>query len=317
MYAPVDEYSNMGQLDTRFLNDNLKYYKGDSLTKFTYDCQHNTLPFYSFIMCWLPGADAYTDTSMHPNSLVQPGENLLAAVYNTLRSSNCWNDTLLVVTFDENGGIYDHVFPPATTPPQPNADPATQSTVGNCGNKWLLNSTFDFSLLGPRVPAILISPWLSKGIDNTQYQNTSVPRLVVDTMNTLYGTGASYLTSRDASAPSLEAAFTQFGQNTMRTDCPDWIEPYATLPTTDPHTGSNAIPYSDGTLTPWSPPAGTDAAPPVPYINELMNIYLSPLPGHEDSGKLVTRQFATNYEASQYIEERERAADVYYQSKNT
>jgi phospholipase C len=259
-------------------------------------------------MCWLPQADAYTDTSLHPASMIQPGENLLAAVYNTLRNSPCWNDTLLVINFDENGGIYDHVFPPTTTPPDPEAPPATQSTVGCCGNNWTLNSTFDFSLLGFRVPALLISPWLSRGIDNTQYQNTSVLRFIIDTMNANYGTSAAYLTSRDASAPSLDSVFSQFGQSTMRTDCPGWITPYPTLPCTDPATGSDAIPYNEGNLTAWTPPAGTDAAPPVDYINELMNIYVSPLPGHPDSGKMVTRTFPTNAEVMEYIKERMEAA---------
>ena len=94
----------------------------------------------------------------------------------------------------------------------------------------------------------------------------------------------------------------------MRTDCPSWIIPYPTLPCTDPSTGSNAIPYSEGKLTAWMPPAGTDAAAPVDYINELMNIYVSPLPGHADSGKMVTRTFATNAEVMEYIKERMEAA---------
>jgi len=308
MYAPVDDNNNLGQLDTRFLNENLCNYQGVPLTEFATDCANGALPFYSFIMCWLPRADAWTDTSMHPNALMQPGENLLAAVYNTLRNSPCWDDTLLVVTFDENGGIYDHVFPPVTSPPNPAAQPATQYTQGCCGNDWILNSTFDFSLLGLRVPALLISPWLGKGIDSTQYQNTSVLRFLVDKLNAEFKTNASYLTQRDANAPQLDAAFNQFGQETMRQDCPLWMEPYATLPSADPATNSNAIPYASGTLTPWTPPLGMDAAAPVPYINELLNIYLNSLPGHPDSGKNVTRAFATNNSVQEYIAERMRAA---------
>lgn len=316
MYAPVDNEGNMGQLDTRFLNANVQYYNGAPLTEFGDDCKNGTLPFYSFIMCWTPNTDAYTDTSMHPNSMMQGGENLLAAVYNTLRGSSCWDDTMLVVTFDENGGIYDHVFPPATTPPDPNAQNTTQNIQGCCGNKWYLKSTFDFSLLGLRVPALLISPWLSKGIDSTQYQNTSVLKFLVDLMNANYGTSASYLTSRDANAPSLNSVFYQFGQGSMRTDCPEWIAPYPALPCTDPNTNSNEVPFSDGTLSAWAPPAGTDAAPPVPYITELMNIYVSRLPGHPDSGKEIVRDFATNSEVNQYIDERVRAAGL-HQSKSS
>lgn len=311
MYAPVDSNGTMGQLDTRFLNANLQDCTGASLDQFATDCDNNALPFYSFIMCWTPNTTAYTDTSMHPYSMIQPGENLLAAVYNTLRNSKCWDDTLLIVTFDENGGIYDHVFPPTTTPPDPGADDATQNTTGSCGNKWYLDSTFDFSLLGFRIPALFISPWLSAGIDSTQYQNTSVTRFVIDLMNSIYGTDTGYLTSRDANAPSLDSVFIHYGQTEKRTDCPASIEGYATLPVADPHTNSDAIAHEDGTLKRWAPPAGTESAPPVRYINELLDIYVSALPGHPDTGKRVTRDFATNAEVNAYITEREQAAGVH------
>jgi phospholipase C len=310
MYAPVDVLNNLGQLDTRFLNKALHGYKGCPITEFVTDCANDNLPFYSFIMCWLPRSDAWTDTSMHPNALVQPGENLLAAVYNTLRNSPCWDDTLLVVTFDENGGIYDHVFPPNTTPPDPHAPTETQSVVGCCGNKWTLDSSFDFSLLGFRVPALLISPWLSKGIDSNQYQNTSVLRFLTDRFNVVHGTKSEYLTQRDANAPRLDSAFSQFGQGIMRQDCPGWIEPYTILPSVDPHTNSNDIPYREGQLTAWNPPPKMDEAPPVPYILELLNMYVRPLPGHPDSGKEITQNFATNADVIKYTNERVQAAGV-------
>ena len=300
------------ELDTRFLNPEMQQYTGFSLQDFSDDCSKGSLPFYSFLMCWLPGSTSYTDTSMHPVVTTRGGENLLAAVYNTLRQSPCWDDTLLVVNFDENGGIYDHVFPPTTTPPVPGAQPATQFTQGDCGNNWINNATFDFSLLGVRIPALLISPWLGKGVDNNLYQNTSVVRFIIDKMNSLYNTSAEPLTQRDATAPLLDSVFDQFGQAVMREDCPHRIGPWETLPTPDPLTGSTALPYSDGTLSVWTPPAGTAQAKPVEYINEYLNMYISPLPGHADSGKKITRVFATNAEVDEYKQERKAAADVYY-----
>ena len=317
MYTPVDSSGNLGQLDTRFLNSNVQFYQGVPISQFATDCQGGTLPFYSFIMCWLPSGDydPWTDTSMHPGSLIQPGENLLAAVYNTLRSSPSWEDTLLVVTFDENGGIYDHVFPPKTNPPETGGPVVTQSVVGSCGNKWTLNSQFDFSLLGLRVPALLISPWLAAGVDSHQYQNTSVTRFVIDRLNAQFPMDLPPLTNRDANAPRLESAFLQFGRNEIRVDCPPRIEPYATLPSTDPNTNSNAIPYSDGTLTtPWAPPPLMLQAPPVSYIQELLNIYVGPLPGHPDSGKRITRTFATNADVASYTQERIRAANLSHEA---
>jgi len=79
-------------------------------------------------------------------------ENLLAAVYNTLRNSPCWEDTLLVVTFDENGGIYDHVSPP--TPRR-----RSRQTGGDAERGGLLREQLDaelgirFLTLGLRIPA--------------------------------------------------------------------------------------------------------------------------------------------------------------------
>jgi phospholipase C len=318
MYAPVGNDGCLGQLDTAFLNSNVQNYPGVPITEFATDCENGTLPFYSFIMCWTPGTNIYTDTSMHPNALVQPGENLLAAVYNTLRKSPHWKDTLLVVTFDENGGIYDHVFPPTTTPPVPDAASATQYVSGGtCGNQWILDSTFDFSLLGLRVPAMLISPWLAKGIDSTQYQNTSVVRFLIDKINeinAISGPVTKPLTQRDATAPSLETAFTQFNVKKMRTDCPAWITPYATLPCTDPQTGSNAIPFSEGSLTAWKPQSLISGLAPVPYIQELMNIYVAPLPGHPDSGKKITQSFPTNADVLSYTQERTLAAREFHKT---
>jgi phospholipase C len=315
MYTPVAEVNGqteLGQLDTNWLNYNVSGYQGAPITEFVTDCNADQLPFYSFIMCFMPyhAHTAYTDTSMHPNSMVQGGENLLAAVYNTLLGSPCWKDTLLVVTFDENGGIYDHVFPPTTSRPDPKAPVTTQNTVGSCGNKWWLDSQFDFSLLGLRVPAILISPWLTPGIDNTQYQNTSVTRLLIDTMNSEFNQTFPPLTQRDATAPSLAAAFSQFGLSEMRANCPMMLS-YATLPSTDPSTGSNAVPYSGGTLVPWTPPTGTMSAPPVRYIKEVMNIYVAPLPGDSDSGKPITQEFATNADVAAYTERRVKAANQF------
>ncbi len=321
MYAPTaydGPETVLGQLDTRFLNSNVQPYPGVPITEFTADCNNGTLPFYSFIMCWLPNGyhDDWTDTSMHPNSLVQPGENLLAAVYNTLRNSPCWKDTLLVVTFDENGGIYDHVFPPKTTPPDPARPIITQCVKGSCGNEWKLDSQFDFSLLGLRIPAILISPWLRAGVDSHQYQNTSVIRFLLERLNTAFGPRYTPLTERDRNAPQLESAFLQFGKNEMRQDCPAWIQPYATLPATDPNTGSNAIPYSDGTLTTWTAPPLILHAPPVRYIQELLNIYVAPLPGHPDSGQQIARVFSTNAEVAAYTEERMQAAKRFYSGRS-
>src|SRR4030081_1436405 len=101
MFAPGTEKNGDAipnpQIDSRFLqtiqdssNTNLP------ITEFASDVANGTLPLYSFLMCWLPltVSSQETDTSMHPNSDIRPGENYLAAVYNALRNSPRWNDTL-------------------------------------------------------------------------------------------------------------------------------------------------------------------------------------------------------------------------------
>jgi phospholipase C len=254
MYAPWAEKDGQKihnpQIDSRFLytvenspNTNLP------VTQFAADLAAGTLPFYSFLMCWLPLniSSPETDTSMHPNSDIRSGENYLAAVYNALRASPHWNDTLLIVTFDENGGMYDHVVPPTTTAPQPGTltdlDPYTNETF-----------SFDFTLLGPRIPAMLISPWLSKGIAKTQLQNTSILRFIQSMI------GASGLTGRDAGAPVLDSALAEFGLSQPRTDCPMTIEGYS------------GFPYADGDLSKtYVVPPGERK--PVPYAAEVARIY--------------------------------------------
>jgi phospholipase C len=86
--------------------------------------------------------------SQHPNYNVAAGEQLIHDVYYALRKSPSWKQTLLIITYDEHGGCYDHVAPPlGATPPDDSA--------GEFG--------FDFKRFGPRVPALLISPLIAAG----------------------------------------------------------------------------------------------------------------------------------------------------------
>ena len=77
-----------------------------------------------------------------------------------MRSSPNWNETVLIITYDEHGGFYDHVPPPAATPPDP-PNPAQQ---------------FDFASYGIRVPAVVISPLIPKADDRPQAVRSLVDR---------------------------------------------------------------------------------------------------------------------------------------------
>jgi phospholipase C len=263
------------------------------IANFFDDLASNGLPFYSFIMCW---NDIGPDTSMHPDSIVESGENLLACVYNALQASSYWNNTLLIVNFDENGGMYDHRSVPPASPPETGAPVSTWTSSD--GTVY----SFDFSVLGLRTPVLLISPWLKAGICSDQYQNTSILRLVQDLV-TPPSKPRLFLTQRDLNAPSIAPVFdyANFGLTEMRTDCPSNIPLY---------TGTYLTPIVteeqikiDSTPTPEQL-----AAPPAPHIVKVTKKYLAGLPGHPDSGKPITRTFATVGELRAYAKERRDAA---------
>jgi phospholipase C len=103
-----------------------------------------TLPPYTFLE---PSWES-TGNSQHPNYDVALGEQLIHDVYYAVRNGPAWNQTLLIVTYDEHGGCYDHVPPPTdATPPD--------TSVGEYG--------FDFKRFGVRVPTVLISARIAPG----------------------------------------------------------------------------------------------------------------------------------------------------------
>lgn len=115
---------------------------------------------YTFIE---PSYDAFSEyeggNSHHPLGSVRAGELLIKRTYEALRRSPIWESSMLVVTYDEHGGFYDHVVPPATRP------------TGSRGRKY----GFTFDQLGPRVPAIIVSPLVPRNlIDHRVYEHSSI-----------------------------------------------------------------------------------------------------------------------------------------------
>ena len=133
-----------------------------SMNEFYDDAQgaEAAFPKYAFIE---PSYFGSTENDQHPPTGVTPGEQLIANVYNAIRGNDAlWKSTLLIVTYDEHGGFFDHVPPPASIAP----DEFTKE--------------FNFSQLGPRVPTILVSPWVRRGVCKTQFDHTSVLRYACD-----------------------------------------------------------------------------------------------------------------------------------------
>jgi phospholipase C len=157
-----------------------------------------TLPSYSFLEPdW-----GTTGNSQHPNYDVALGEQLIHDVYYALLNGKGWNQTLLVVTYDEHGGLYDHVPPPrGATPPD--------NTPGEYG--------FDFKRFGVRVPAVLVSPLIEAGTvfrvaeGSMPLDHTSI----LKTIEKRWSLPA--LTARDGAAPDFGDVLTL---STPRTDDP-------------------------------------------------------------------------------------------------
>jgi len=84
-------------------------------------------------------------TDYHPPTHVLPGDDFLRSVYAAVRSGPQWPGTLLIVTFDEHGGTFDHRGPPA-------------GAINPDGLKGA--SGFNFDRFGARVPTLLISPFV-------------------------------------------------------------------------------------------------------------------------------------------------------------
>ncbi|HYX49673.1 MAG TPA: alkaline phosphatase family protein, partial [Ktedonobacteraceae bacterium] len=142
----------------------------------------------------------FTDgNSQHPKDDVTRGEGLLKTIYETIRNSPHWENSMLIITYDEHGGFYDHVVPPQTVAPgDAITDPANNT------------NHFDFKQLGVRVPAVIISPLIPRGvIDATVYDHTSV----LATIESIFGFAP--LTERDKQANTLNHLFSHI---TPRTD---------------------------------------------------------------------------------------------------
>jgi phospholipase C len=136
-----------------------------SITDFLTQAKDGTLPSYSFIEPSFMGIEG-TPNDEHPPHDVCLGEQFLQSIYSAVVNGKNWEQTLLVITYDEHGGCPDHVPPPwgAFTPD-------TKSDPGEEG--------FRFNRFGVRVPTILVSPWIQAGTvfrstTNVPYDHTSI-----------------------------------------------------------------------------------------------------------------------------------------------
>jgi len=161
------------------------------------DAQAGDLADYNFIEPRYDTGNNYLDgNSMHPLNDIRKGEELVKRVYEALRNSRFWSETMLLITFDEHGGFYDHQSPPAAMP------------TGDDSKYANLNHSFLFDRLGARVPAIVISAYTAKG--TIIGDNADDPSSIFDHSSVLATVekrfGLEPLTKRDGVANTLDVA---------------------------------------------------------------------------------------------------------------
>jgi phospholipase C len=190
-----------------------------STDQFFEDAATGELPTYSFIE---PQIIGHAHNDMHPAygmmtpgvtwdppSALIGGEDLLARVYNAVKSSSTpdgsnFLNTTLMVTFDENGGTYDHVPPPPASPPQEGAP------AGQFG--------FRFDRSGVRIPTLAISAWIpERTVVTDLHRATSL----IATLRDRWDLGRPF-SRRDAEAQSFDSIFT-LEEPRMQEDWPEIV----------------------------------------------------------------------------------------------
>jgi phospholipase C len=161
------------------------------VSQYTTDAQNGTLPQVAMI------ESGYGNSGLdeHPSNNIHSGAAYVAGLINTLMTSQSWKDSAFFLTYDESGGLYDHVPPPAAVHPDGIAPVDRPST----------DIEGDFNRYGMRVPNIVISPYAKPGyVSHVVIDHTAILKFIETRFN------LPPLTARD-SAQSNMYDFFNFG----------------------------------------------------------------------------------------------------------
>jgi phospholipase C len=185
-----------------------------SLQNLFTDIEQSSLANYTFVEPHHGLLHQRPSCSQHPSNNLKgkddgsdfrAGERLIAEIYQRLAANpELFTKTLLVVTYDEHGGLYDHRRPPPAITAGDRQDTWSRRIV-----RWLearhFPMRFDFRRLGPRVPCLVISPWIPAAtLDCRVHDHTSLPR----TLRKLFAPHARFLSLRERRAPTIETLLT-------------------------------------------------------------------------------------------------------------
>ena len=174
---------------------------------FVKDCRNNRLPDYSFIEPpYVDQDDGTLAADHHPDNFVPAGDLFIRNIYEAIRSSDeLWRSTLLLIVWDEHGGIFDHVSPPTL----PYGDSFRSGIAG-----------FNFDRLGVRVGAIVVSPYVTPGVSHTLFEHASIPATATQQFIGPPDRNALYL--REQKAPTMQQLLIDMAP---RMDRPDFDGP--------------------------------------------------------------------------------------------
>ena len=215
----------------------LKYLSfSQPVAKFFADAAAGTLPAVSFIDPGFAGEATGTTNDDHPFNDIRNGQVFLDSLYRAVTTGPAWSKTLFIINYDEWGGFFEHVPPPA------GPVTAAERALG-----------YADGLRGFRVPCLLISPWSQQtDVSHTVFDHTSILKLIE------WRFGLEPLSVRDAQANNLA-------------DVLDFEHPRLAVPQPNvapgPY-GSPCVPVASGAATavtrPTTAAAAAQVAPPAP-----------------------------------------------------
>jgi phospholipase C len=190
----------------------MKHGSFGSIDQFHHDVKHRKLPAFSYIEpAFFAEFGTVLGDDYHPPGSLKNGEWTLKRVYDILKSvPEVFKETLLIITFDEHGGTYDHMLPPPALPPD--------------------DLSKDFNRYGLRVPTLLISPWVPPGCvfrpmtESHVFDHTSVLATLMQWLDIDYtrSTDVGWLGRRTAAAATFENTIGSTYHQVWPT-----VEPYA------------------------------------------------------------------------------------------
>jgi phospholipase C len=251
------------------------------LDDFFKDAKNNKLPAYSFIEPRFndrstPGSFVQA-SDQHPDHNVLEGDNLIKKVYEAIRSNDAgWESTLLVITYDEHGGLYDHVAPPATVNP---------------GDKPLDTLVFDFKRLGIRVPAVLVSPFIPRRtiLHDKVFDHASI---IATARKLFLNDPHLFLTERDRQANTFEDVLTLATARTDKVKIPKPIDANSPTPGFALMSGANIDQTADSPLNDFQQA----------MVNQILHFQRLTRLSAVKSVDVPVSAIATEQQASEYLE---------------